>query len=282
MGDLALDSRLEPLDEGRFATDLSDDWRIWTLNGGYLAAVVLRAAGATTAFDRPATLSLQLLSGAVAGPAVLRTRSVRRARSAECVSVDLDQGDRRVATAHVWAVAEGGSGPEHEDAGDRPADGPDAYPTMEERVARRGSPPPGTRQVFPFWDNLDARPVTWVDDWDHRPAGPAVAMDWLRFAPTATFPDAFVGAGRLAIALDTYSFPSFARAHDAPIEWIAPNVDLHCTFHRDASASPWLLAVGRTPAATGGLAGFTSEVWSEDGRLLASGGGQMLFRPAGG
>ena len=72
MGDLGLDTTLSPLDGARadgvvrFGVDLSDDWRIWTLNGGYVAAVALRAAGAVTSFDRPASMSLQLLSGAVA------------------------------------------------------------------------------------------------------------------------------------------------------------------------------------------------------------------------
>ncbi len=279
MGDLDLDTALEPLDDGALAVELRDDWRIWTLNGGYLAAVVLRAAGSATSFDRPATLSLQLLSGASAGPAVLRVRSVRRARTAECLAVDLEQGDRHLATAHVWAVDGDGSGPEHQDAGAMPADGPAAYPTVEERVAARGLEE--ARPPFPFWDNLEVRPTTWIDDWETRSAGGALAVDWLRFVPTGTFADPFVDAGRLAIALDTYSFPSLVRAHAAPVDWIAPNVDLHCTFHRDASTSPWVLAVGRTPVATGGLAGFTSQAWSEDGRLLASGGGQMLVRPAG-
>ena len=68
------------------------------------------------------------------------------------------------------------------------------------------------------------------------------------------------------------------RAYDAPIDWIAPNIDLHCSFHRDPSDSPWLLGHGRSPVAGGGIGGFTSTAWSEHGRLLASGGGQMLTR----
>lgn len=286
MGDLDLDTTLSPLDgaraEGvvRFGVDLSDDWRIWTLNGGYVAAVALRAAGAVTSFDRPASISLQLLSGAVAGPAEVSVRSARRARSAECLAVVIDQGGRRIAEGHVWSVASVADGPSHDDAGDRPAGPPLSYPTIHEHIAARGSDAPAAPD-FPFWGNFESRPISWVEDWDDRPAGPAFAGDWLRFAPTATFADPFLDAGRVAVALDVYSFPSLVRAHEPPIGWTAPNIDLHCSFHRRSDDSPWILGVGRTPVAEDGLAGFTAEVWSEDGRLLASASGQMLVRAVG-
>lgn len=281
MGDLGQDTELSELgtdgDTHRFGAELSDDWRIWTLNGGYVAAVVLRAAGAATELDRPATLSLQLLRGAVAGPAELTVRSARRARTAECLAVTIDQGGARVAEGHVWAMS-GGGGPVHDDAGERPGDAPATYPTVEERLAARAGEGPA-RPDFPFWRNLEARPIDWVEDWEHRSAGPAVAGDWLRFLPTATFVDPFLDAGRVAIALDLYSFPALTRAHAAPIDWIAPNIDLHCTFLRPSSTSAWILGRGRSPVAESGAAGFVTEAWSEDGRLLATGGGQMLVRP---
>ncbi|UDY34105.1 acyl-CoA thioesterase domain-containing protein [Dermatobacter hominis] len=287
MGDLGTDTALAPLgpagEDGdgvrRFGLDLSDDWRIWTLNGGYVAAVALRAAGAATELPTPGAMSLQLVRGAVAGPAEVRVRSVRRTRTAECLAVELDQSGGRVAEGHVWAV-DHGAGPEHDDAGERPADGPLTYPTIEERVASRtveGPPPPD----FPFWRNFETRPIDWIEDWNDRTAGPAVAGDWLRFVPVATFDDPFLDAGRVAVALDLYSFPSMTRAYAPPIEWIAPNVDLHCTFHRPSSGSEWILGRGHTPVAAAGTAGFTAEAWSEDGRLLASGGGKMLVRTVG-
>ena len=289
MGDLDHDTQLTPLDPdgevARFAVELSDDWRIWTLNGGYVAAVALRAVGAVTEQLRPATLSLQLLSGAVAGAAEVRVRSLRRARAAECLAVSVDQGGRRIVDGHAWTMADRPDAPTHDDAGPCPAGPPGSYPTVEERVAAREArgeaPPAGSRPDFPFWDNLDARPTTWLDDWDRRPAGAAVTADWLRFRPTATFSDPFLDAGRVAVALDLYSFPSMARAYAAPIDWIAPNIDLHCVFHRDGSTSPWILGQGRTPVAAGGAAGFTAQAWSQDGLLLASGGGQMLPRTVG-
>jgi acyl-CoA thioesterase len=227
----------------------------------------------------PAALSLQLVRAAAAGPAEVRVRSVRRSRSAECLAVELDQGGRRVVEGHVWSV-DHGTGPEHDDAGECPAAAPLEYPTMAERVAADGEDRPNVPDL-PFWTNVDTRPVDWLDDWEHRPAGPAVAGDWLRFRPTATFDDPWIDVGRIAVALDLYSYPSLVRAHAAPTDWIAPNIDLHCTFHRPSSGSEWILGIGRSPVAAAGTAGFTAEAWSEDGRLLASGGGKMLVRTVG-
>ena len=53
MGDLAVDTEVVGGD-GHFTAQLSSDWEIWGPNGGYVAAVLLRAAGAHTRFDRPA------------------------------------------------------------------------------------------------------------------------------------------------------------------------------------------------------------------------------------
>jgi hypothetical protein len=45
MGDLERDTRLAG-GEGRYTATLSRDWEIWGPNGGYLASLALRAAGA--------------------------------------------------------------------------------------------------------------------------------------------------------------------------------------------------------------------------------------------
>ena len=55
MGDLALDTAVTG-DNGDYAIDLSRDWEIWGPNGGYVASIALRAAGAHSRFDRPASI----------------------------------------------------------------------------------------------------------------------------------------------------------------------------------------------------------------------------------
>ena len=56
MGDLERDTRLVG-EKGRYTATLSRDWEIWGPNGGYLAAIALRAAGAEAAIQRPASFT---------------------------------------------------------------------------------------------------------------------------------------------------------------------------------------------------------------------------------
>jgi len=41
---------------------------------------------------------------------------------------------------------------------------------------------------------------------------------------------------------------------------------------------PWLLIEGFAPIATAGLLGWHGSLWSSDRQLVATGGGQALFR----
>jgi acyl-CoA thioesterase len=59
---------------------------------------------------------------------------------------------------------------------------------------------------------------------------------------------------------------------------VAPSLDLSVQLHRLDDLSDWLLIHGTAPIADRGLIGFRSEVWSADGRQVASGGGQLLSR----
>ena len=60
-----------------------------------------------------------------------------------------------------------------------------------------------------------------------------------------------------------------------------PNLDVTAWFHQPADGSEWLLADYESPIATGALMGATGRIWSRDGRLLASGGAQLLCVPIG-
>jgi hypothetical protein len=60
MGSLDLDTRIET-EDGRARALLSEDWRIWGPNGGYVAAIALRAAGRASAFSRPASFAFHFL-----------------------------------------------------------------------------------------------------------------------------------------------------------------------------------------------------------------------------
>lgn len=74
-------------------------------------------------------------------------------------------------------------------------------------------------------------------------------------------------------------WPAAVRAYREPIGYVAPNLDLSARFHRLEPGSEWLYAESVAPVATDGMMGASTTVWSESGRILASGGEQLLCRP---
>ena len=50
------------VENGRYRAQLSKDWGIWGPNGGYLAAIALRAAGEVANIQRPASFYCHFLS----------------------------------------------------------------------------------------------------------------------------------------------------------------------------------------------------------------------------
>jgi len=74
------------------------------------------------------------------------------------------------------------------------------------------------------------------------------------------------------------SWPAAAMPH-ASREYMAPNLDVVAWFHQSAADSEWLLSEHRSEIAGGGLIGTTSSVWASDGRLVATGGAQLMCLP---
>jgi acyl-CoA thioesterase len=139
---------------------------------------------------------------------------------------------------------------------------------------------PDTPRPFPFWDNVESRPVDFVPEWPPSTPLPPTYRSWSRFRPTATFDDPWLDAARAAILVDVQSWPAAHRHHawqDPKV--IAPSLDLYVAFHQPALDEPWLLLDGYSPVAAEGLIGWTGRLWSGTRRLVASGGGQLLCRP---
>lgn len=249
--------------------------------GGYVASLALRAVGDTTQQPRPATFACHFLSVGAFDEVDLAVTTLRDGRAASSYRVEMTQGDRRILEATVWATRPDDVRLEHDDA--TPPDVPDAggLASFEERLAIAGLDPeeaPGP--TFPFWRNLEERPVSWSETWP--PEGPVapVWQQWHRFVPTATYDDPWVDACRSVILVDVQSWPAAHRPHawrEEPI--YAPALDLSVAFHRDASGSEWLLSDGHCPVGADSLMGWNGRVWSEDLALVASGGGQIICRP---
>jgi acyl-CoA thioesterase II len=276
MGDLGADTAVRGGD-GVYAATLSRDWEIWGPMGGYVVAVALRAAGAHSRFDRPASVVAHYLGVAGFGSVQLTTTTMRAAKKAESVRVSVTQDDRPVLETLVWAVADDLPELEHDvselpDAAGRPLD----HPTVQERLDAAGSE---EARPYRFWENFEARPVHWVDDWERREAGAPEWLEWLRFVPEPDTRDPWVDAARLAILVDVGSWPAVTRHHVDTNDLYAPSIDLACHFHRFRPDAGYLLARGSSPSGAEGLVTSHQSVWAEDGTFLASGISQLLCRP---
>src|SRR5688572_8793063 len=106
MGNLADETKVEG-GGGRWTASFHPDWEIWGPNGGYVAAVALRAAGAHTDMPRPASLLCHYLGVGKFAPVDIETKTLRKAKRAESVRVSITQEGKPIAEALVWCVADG-------------------------------------------------------------------------------------------------------------------------------------------------------------------------------
>ena len=273
MGSLDRDTRLEGGD-GRYRAQLSEDWRIWGPNGGYVAAIALRAAGMTSRFARPVSFHCHFLGVGAFGPAAVRVERMREARTAESLRVVLEQNERAFLEAHVWTSAvRDGLAHDHAPAPDVAP--PAALRPFEELMDESQRKHPR----FPFWDNVEGRPTAWVPPQEWTPRAPLL-RNWYRFRPEARFDDPFLDAARALLLIDTLSWPAACQAHrEEENPWMAPSLDLAARFHRAPPYGEWLLVEATADVAGEGVIGFHNRVWDETGRCIASGGGQLLCRP---
>jgi len=77
------------------------------------------------------------------------------------------------------------------------------------------------------------------------------------------------------ILLDTLGWPAAWRRHPGT-HVRGPSLDVAAFFHRSPASSEWLLAEHASPLATEGLIGAEGRIFDRAGRLLASGGAQLL------
>jgi acyl-CoA thioesterase II len=269
MGRLDDDTRLEG-EAGRYRATLSRDWEIWGPNGGYLAVIALRAAGAEARVRRPVSFAAHYLSVARFAPVDLEVTALHRGRRSESLRVSMRQEDRPVLEAIVRTAAEL-PGLVHDEALAPDVPGPDGLANSRELY--------GPEPSFPFWSNFESRPVdpaTWSKG---RPSRSPLVREWYRFVPAARFEDPFLDAGRSLLLIDTVVWPASCQRHVEP-GVIAPSLDVVAWFHRPADDADWLLADAESPIAEGGLIGGTVRIWGADRRLRATGGAQLLCVPS--
>jgi acyl-CoA thioesterase len=271
MGDLEHDTHLHGAG-GHYRATLSRDWEIWGPNGGYLAVLALRAAGLEARIPRPSSIACHFVSVARFAEVDLEVAPVRAGRRAESLRVSLRQEGEPVLEALVRTAARG-PGLEH-----RFGAAPDVPDPEDLRSADELHDPERHPPRHPFWSNLEARVLQPERFREERRARDPLWCEWYRFRPRATFEEPFLDAGRSLLLLDTLSWPGACQPHPNAA-FVAPNLDVAVWFHDAAPKSEWLFVEHECRVAEGGLMGTTGRVWSRDGRLLASGGAQLLCMP---
>jgi acyl-CoA thioesterase len=265
--DFLADTQVERIAPGRYRAALAPCWAVWGPYGGYLAAIALRAALAHSRLPRPASLQCHFLTVGEFAPVDLHVTALGGSKRAESLRIEMAQEDRLLLSASVWMADDDLSGYAHDFA---------APPTVPKPAELRGYQELAADEYarwYPIWRSIEGRPTAWG-----APLGTAAWRTWLRFTHTE-IRDRAADALRQLFWLDLPSWNSMLAAHAGPYPYFAPNLDLTVQFHDFAPGTHWMLADGEVPLAGDGLLGCVSRLWSEDGRLLATGTSKHLCRP---
>jgi acyl-CoA thioesterase len=246
---------LEPLGDGVYAGTVDAGWFAGRgPNGGYLAAIVLRAMVAEVgdAAREPRSLTCHYLRPPAAGPVRVDVTVERAGRATSTVTARLTQDERQC----VLGVAAFGI----------EIAAPAEYATAPPDVAapEEIAPVDNTSSGLSIVSRFEARPA--IGEAMFAGAREAVTGGWLRFAePRAT--DAIA----LAMFADAWWPTPWVRLRE-PVA--APTLDLTVHFRapRAAAALPAgepVLAVFRSTTAADGFFEEDGELWTRDGVLLA-------------
>jgi acyl-CoA thioesterase len=267
MANFLADTRVDRVASGQYRSTLSPAWAVWGPNGGYVAAIALRAALAESRLPRPASVQCHFLAVGEFAPVELRVASLGGSKRAESLRVEVVQKERLLLTASVWTTDDALSGYAHDFAR------PPTVPSPDELRGYQDLAGDEYAQWYPIWRSIEGRPLSW-----REPPGEPAWRTWLRFTETE-IGDREADAVRQLFWLDFPGWNATIAAHAWPFPYLTPNLDLTVQFHAFAPGSRWMLADGVVPFAQDGLLGCTARLWSEDGRLLATGTSKHLCRP---
>lgn len=246
------DTALRALGGGVFSAELTERW--WIVvgpNGGLLAALLLGAVQATVARAdvTPRTMTVQYLSSPVIGPVEVRAEVERSGRRVVFASVVMDQGGKRICQAKVIFAVLGATDHDVTDYRMPAVPAPAEVALLDQE---------GHGEARRRWQ----RRVVFDTD--------GVAGGWLRMVPP-------VPVDHAVLACMCDNWPPSIRSHPA-----APGVAerLHTTsleltvYFRvaDPAVAPTdeCLVILRSADGTEGYHQEDGEVWSPDGRLLAT------------
>jgi acyl-CoA thioesterase len=250
-----LDTAVRNLGDGRFEAEMSEHW--WVErgpNGGYVAAVVLRAIQAAAAIKRPPrSLTVQFPRAPVAGSVEITVKTEREGGTVTFLSARMEQQGKLQATA-LAVLAD-----DLDASGFAELQMPAVDPPTE-----LYSPDPAQVSGMPtMFQNYDVRPA--LGDEAFSGGAPYSGL-WIRAREPR-----LLDAPLAAAMLDAWFPAPFIRL-ERPVP--APTIDYTVHFRSplpppDATADDPYLAVFKTGLARHGFFEEDGELWSADGVLLA-------------
>jgi acyl-CoA thioesterase len=253
------DTAVRALGGGRYEAAMSHDW--WVVrgpNGGYVAAVLLRAMSEAVADPAraPRSLTVHYAASPAEGPVAIETTIERAGRSLSTVSARMSQDGRLLALALAAFSLPWSSVLELHHARMPEVTAPDATPASAPHVS--GLLPIHARYAYrwalgaaPFSGATEALVGGWIRFTDPRPVDALAAAAFVDAWPPTVMP-------MLQPGITISGFPT---------------IDLTVHFRSalplpGAAADDWTLAVFRAREVRDGFFEEDGELWSPGGQLL--------------
>lgn len=248
------DDTLVTADEGGYRAEVSARWNVGDKpNGGYLMALVARAAVAEGLQPDPLTVTTHFLRPPAPGPVSIQVETVRAGRAHATFEVRLRQDGVECLRALAACGTLGRAGGPSITA----ADPPD-LPPLEDAVRATADLPDGTHVAIMdrFDVRFDPRTIGWAAG---RPSGRPEVGAWVRLADGRE-PD----LPALLAVVDALPPTVFSLGLAG---WV-PTLEL--TTHLRAHPAPgWLRVWVRTRLVLGGYLEEDAEVWDSTDTLVA-------------
>lgn len=273
MGDLAHDTSLRESPGGELTGDVIPAWDGFVPNGGFLAAMSLRAASRSARVRTLRSVQSQFLRRGRHGEITFTPSVLANSSRSDVIAVTARQDGAPVLATLVRTLLESELGATQAEA--RAPDVPDAdFLRSTEQLL-----PPEMLTVVRITSNFEARPVTWERTWPPPKGRKPAYLAWCRFRPTARFDDPFVNVGRYLILLDSYVWAAVERSTGGGAGLSAVTTDLSVTVDDRGGDEEWLLVDVTIPVMRGGAISAAGSIWSRDGIRLAAGVINLAYLP---
>jgi acyl-CoA thioesterase len=273
MGDLGQDTSVEEVEGGIQVGTVPPEWDGFGPNGGYLAAMSLRAAAVPVRVRTPRVVQSQFLRPGSHGKISFTPSLLGRSTRSDIVYVTAAQQGNAVLATFARTLQASACCIARITARVPDVPDPDFLRPTEELL------PPEMLHLVPITRQFEVRPVTWERTWPPPQGRNPAYLAWCRFRPTATFDDPFVSVGRYLVLLDSYVWAAVERGTCGGSGLYARSTDLSVTIDDPGQSEEWLLADVVVPVMRDGAISATGSIWSRDGSRLATGAMNMVYAP---